>query len=104
MRLGQCIEAPLSGVGAGSMRRTLLTAESLVKFVKRARERWEDFEVIKVIQKRSKQIVYVKVKGSIVKLVIYPEGQVRSFGKHEGLALAVKNILVRVLGIEQYRA
>jgi len=82
------------------MGRVMLTAETLVKFVRRARERWSDFEVVKVVLKRSKQILYVRVEGSIVKLLIYPDGRIRSFGRRNGLALAVKNVLMRVLGVE----
>ena len=86
------------------MRRYLLDEEKLVKFVKRARERWSDFEVLKIIQKRSRQILYVSVSGNIVKLIIYPDGTLRSFGRAEGLAIAIKNILARVLGIEHGRS
>jgi hypothetical protein len=86
------------------MRRIAFTADALVKFVRRARERWSDFEVVKVVQKRSKLILYAKVEGSTVKLLIYPDGRIRSFGRHNGLALAVKNVLARVLGVEQYKA
>jgi hypothetical protein len=85
------------------MARYMLDEEKLVKFVRRARERWEDFEVLKIIQKRSKQILYVSIRGSIVKLIIYPNGTLRSFGRPEGLAIAVKNILARVLGVELNR-
>ncbi len=106
MRLGHgCGRPPqgADGVTVMVMARYELDADKLVKFVRRARERWEDFEVLKIVQKRSKQIIYARVAGSIVKLIIYLDGRIRSYGKPEGLALAVKNVLARVLGVEQYR-
>ncbi|WP_048061472.1 hypothetical protein [Hyperthermus butylicus] len=77
-----------------------LNDELLVKFVTRARNRWSDFEVLRIVQKRRKQLLYVRVQGMNVKLIIYPDGTVRSFGRSEGLALAVKRVLERVLGVE----
>jgi len=74
--------------------------DSLAKFVKRVRERWPDFEVETVIQKRSKQILFVKVQGHRLKLIVYRDGRVRAYGPLQATAFALKKIAARVLGIE----
>ncbi len=75
--------------------------ELLVKFVRRCRERWEDFEVLKVVFKRSKQVLYLRVQGYNVKLIVHYDGRVQAFGRARGLAYAVKRVAMRVLGLEE---
>ncbi|HIQ24327.1 MAG TPA: hypothetical protein EYH50_04685 [Pyrodictium delaneyi] len=81
-----------------------LTTETLVKLVKRLRERWPGAEVEKIVQKRSKQILYIRIEGRMVKLIVYRDGRVRAFGEPEGVALALRNIAERVLGVGEHRA
>ncbi len=73
----------------------------LLSFVRRCRERWRDFEVEKVVTKRRKQILYVRVQGFKVKLIVYGDGRLRAYGRAEGLAYAVKKIAERVLGLDK---
>jgi hypothetical protein len=73
----------------------------LVSFVRRCRERWPDFEVLRIEQRRSKQVLYVSVQGSTVKLIVYRDGRLRAYGGVGGLSLAVKRVAERVLGLDQ---
>ena len=73
---------------------------SLVKFVKRVRERWPDFEVEMVVQKRSKQILFVRLQGHRLKLIVYRNGRIRAYGPLQATAFALKRIAARVLGVE----
>lgn len=73
---------------------------SLAKFVMRVRERWPNFEVERVIQKRNKQILFVRVQGHRLKLIVYRDGRVRAYGPLQATAFALKRIAARVLGIE----
>ncbi len=75
--------------------------ELLVKFVRRARERWLDFEVERVVQRRSKQEVYVRVQGVNVKLIVYSDGRVRAYGGRGRLDYAVRRLAERVLGVDR---
>ncbi len=77
-----------------------LNEETLVKFVRRARERWPDFEVVKIVQKKSKQIIYASFNGNYIKIIVDRGGKIRVYGGVGGTSLAVKNILSRVLGFE----
>ncbi|HID41168.1 MAG TPA: hypothetical protein EYP33_03320 [Pyrodictium sp.] len=81
-----------------------LTIETLIKLVKRMRERWPDAEVERIVQKRSKQILYIRIGGKMVKLIVYRDGRVRAFGEPKGVALALRNIAERVLGVGEHRA
>lgn len=74
--------------------------DSLVKFVKRVRERWPDFEVEMVVQKRSKQILFVRLQGHRLKLIVYRNGRIRAYGPLQATAFALKRIAARVLGVE----
>lgn len=74
--------------------------DSLVKFVRRVRERWPDFEVETIIQKKSKQILFVRVQGHRIKLIVYRDGRIRAYGTLQATAFALKRIAARVLGIE----
>ena len=73
---------------------------SLVRFVKRVRERWPDFEVERVVQKRSKQILFVRLQGHRLKLIVYRDGRIRAYGPLQATAFALKRIAARVLGVE----
>ena len=73
---------------------------SLVRFVKRVRERWPDFEVERVVQKRSKQILFVRLQGHRLKLIVYRNGRIRAYGPLQATAFALKRIAARVLGVE----
>ncbi|KSW11969.1 hypothetical protein CF15_04030 [Pyrodictium occultum] len=73
-----------------------------MKLVKRIRERWRDAEVLRIVQKRGKQILYVRVGGGVVKLIVHRDGRVRAFGKPEGLAIALRTIAERVLGVGEH--
>ena len=75
--------------------------EKLVKLVKRARERWPDFTVMRIVQKKSKTILYFRVEGKTVKLIVYRDGRVRSYSALEGVAIALKKMAMRVLGIDR---
>jgi hypothetical protein len=81
-----------------------LTTETLVKLVRRLRERWPEAEVERIVQKRSKQILYIRIGGRMVKLIVYRDGGVRAFGEPKGVALALRNIAERVLGVGEHRA
>lgn len=72
----------------------------MVKFVKRVRERWPDFEVEMVVQKRSKQILFVRLQGHRLKLIVYRNGRIRAYGPLQATAFALKRIAARVLGVE----
>jgi hypothetical protein len=74
---------------------------TLVNFVRRCRERWNDFEVTRVVIKRTKQILFVRVQGYMVKLIVHNDGRVQAFSRAQGLAYAVKKIALRVLGLEE---
>jgi hypothetical protein len=73
--------------------------EKLAKFARRIRERWPGSEILRVEQKRAKQVIYVHAAGGSIKLIVYRDGRVRAYGRPEGLALALKNIAKRVLGV-----
>ncbi len=75
--------------------------QKLVNLVRRCRERWPDFEVLRVVMKRSKQIILVRLQGYNVKLVVHYDGRVQAFSRARGLAYAVKRVAMRVLGVEQ---
>ncbi len=77
-----------------------LDEEALVKFVRRAKERWPDFEVVKIVQKRSKQIIYASFNGNNFKIIVGRDGKIRVYGGVGGSSLAVKKLLFRVLGVE----
>ena len=77
-----------------------LDEEKLVKLVRRARERWPDFEVLRIEQHKSKQVLIVQVQGYKLKLIVYRDGRVRCYGKLEGATLALKRMTMKVLGIE----
>ena len=83
------------------MPRVAFDEAKLVNFVRRCRERWEDFEVLKVVIKRSKQVLYLRVQGYNVKLIVHYDGRVQAFGRARGLAYAVKRVAMRVLGLEE---
>lgn len=74
--------------------------DSLVRFVRRVRERWPDFEVETIIQKRSKQILFVRLQGHRLKLIVYRDGRIRAYGPLQATAFALKRIAARVLGVE----
>ena len=73
----------------------------LVNFVRRCRERWPDFEVLKIVNKRSKQIIFIRLQGYNVKLIVHFDGRVQAFSRARGLAYAVKRVAARVLGVEE---
>lgn len=73
----------------------------LIDFVRRCRERWKDFEVIRVEERRSKQVLYVTVQGSTIKLIVYRDGRLRAYGGAGRVSLAVKRIAERVLGLDK---
>ncbi len=77
-----------------------LDEEKLVKLVRRARERWPDFEVLEVRQGRGKQTLIVQVQGYRLKLIVYRDGRVRCYGRLKGATLALKRMTQRVLGVE----
>ncbi len=81
--------------------RVAFDERKLVNFVRRCRERWEDFEVEKVVIKRSKQVIVARVQGYRVKLVVHLDGRVQAFSRARGLAYAVKRVAMRVLGLEE---
>ena len=83
------------------MPRIYFDERKLVNFVRRCRERWPDFEVLKVVNKRSKQVLLVRLQGVNVKLIVHFNGRVQAFGRARGLAYAVKRVAMRVLGIEE---
>ena len=87
-------------------RKILFTTESLMKFVYRARERWRDFEVVRIEQHYSRQVLYIRVNEARVKLIVYSDGRIRAYSsKLPGLAYAVKRLAERVLGIDrEYRS
>lgn len=75
--------------------------ELLAAFARRARERWHDFTIDRIVQKQRKQFIYIRVQGVNVKLIVYSDGRVRAYtGSSSGLALAVKKLAERVLGVE----
>ncbi len=78
-----------------------LDEEKLVKLVRRARERWPDFEVLRIEQRRSKQVLIVQVQGYRLKLIVYRDGRVRCYGPLEGATLALKRMTMRVLGVDR---
>jgi len=80
-----------------------LDEEKLVKLVRRARERWEDFEVLRIEQHRSKQVLYVRVQGYRLRAIVYRKGVVRVYGPLEGASIALKRMIERVLGLEHDR-
>jgi len=74
--------------------------DSLVRFVRRVRERWPNFEVETIIQKRGKQILFVRLQGHRLKLIVYRDGRIRAYGPLQATAFALKRIAARVLGVE----
>ncbi|WP_167827927.1 hypothetical protein [Pyrolobus fumarii] len=78
-----------------------LDEEKLVKLVRRARERWPDFEVLRIEQRMSKQVLIVQVQGYRLKLIIYRDGRVRCYGPLEGATLALKRMAMRVIGVDE---
>ncbi len=78
-----------------------LDEEKLVKLVRRARERWPDFEVLRIEQRRGKQVLIVQVQGYRLKLIVYRDGRVRCYGPLEGATLALKRMTRRVLGVDE---
>ena len=84
------------------MPRYSLDGDRLVNFVRRGRSRWKDFEVERVVRKRSKQVIFLRAQGSRVKLIVYFDGRVRAYGDLEGVAYAVKRIAERVLGLDRH--
>ncbi|BEP17080.1 hypothetical protein PYJP_04320 [Pyrofollis japonicus] len=78
------------------------TEDTLVKFVKRLRERWPELEITRLEQRVNKQVLYIRLRGGFVKLIVYRDGRIRAYGKPDGLTLAIKNIAARVL--ESWRA
>ena len=86
------------------MRRVVIDGETLVKLVRRCRERWRDCSVDRIVYGRSKQLVYINVNGIPVKLIVYFDGRLRAYsGRAPGTALAVKRIAERVLGLDRGR-
>ncbi len=83
--------------------RYMLDRDKLLKLVRRARERWPDFEVLRVIQKRSKQILYVRAQDYVFKIIVHGDGRVRVFGPVAGAEMALKRMVYRVLGLEPPR-
>ena len=73
----------------------------LENFVRRGRERWKDFEVIRVEQHRSKQVIYVRMQGATVKLIVYRDGRIRAYGGAGRVSLALKRVAERVLGVDK---
>ncbi len=73
--------------------------DSLIKFVKRLRERWPEAEISRIEQHKAKQVLYIRLRDGYVKLIVYRDGRVRAYGSPEGTALAIKNIVSRVLGV-----
>ncbi len=84
------------------LRKYFLDYNKLVNLVKRARERWPDFEIQKVIFKRSKQILYVRAQGYRFKVIVYYKGKVRVYGPLAGCEMALKRMVYRVLGLEPH--
>ncbi|MET1101474.1 MAG: hypothetical protein ABWW69_03210 [Pyrodictiaceae archaeon] len=79
----------------------MLREDSLIKLVRRARERWEDFQILRVVQKRNKQIIYARAQGYPLKALIYSDGRVRVFSPLGSTSIAFKRMIKWVLGIEQ---
>jgi len=74
----------------------------LASFVKRCRERWTDFELLRFEQRRGKQVLYVKLQGHTIKLIVYRDGRIRAYGvRAGGLTLALKNVAKRVLRLDK---
>ncbi|NOZ88926.1 MAG: hypothetical protein GXO15_03285 [Crenarchaeota archaeon] len=80
-------------------RRLWFDERRLEAFARRGRERWRDFEVERIVQRRSKQELYIKVQGVNVKLIVYSDGRVRAYGGRGRLDYAVKRLAERVLGV-----
>jgi len=96
MRLGQrggqtgfVIELPLKW----------FNEDSLIKFVRRVRERWPEAEIERIEQRRAKQVIFIRIRAGYVKLIVYRDGRLYAYGVPEGVALAIKNIARRVLGL-----
>ncbi len=79
----------------------LLDEERVVRLVRRAKERWPDFEVRRIEQRKSKQVFYGVAQGYPFKLVIHRDGRVYVFSPATSVSLALKRMARRVLGIEQ---
>ncbi len=78
--------------------------KTLIKFVRRLRERWPEAEIPRIEQHKAKQVLYVKLRDGFVKIIVYRDGRVRAYGSPRGIALAIKNIVLRVLGIGEPRS
>ncbi len=76
-----------------------LDEEKLAKLVRRARERWPDFNLVEVRQKLSKQFLIVEVQGRRFKLIVYRDGRVRCYGPLDGVTIALKRMTLSVLGL-----
>ncbi len=82
-----------------AMRQKWFNEESLIRFVRRLRERWPNAEITRVEQHKTKQVLYIRLENGYVKVIVHYNGGVRAYGSPRGVALAVKNIASRVLGI-----
>ncbi len=72
----------------------------LERFVRRARERWPDFEIRRIEQRKSKQVFYGVAQNYPFKLIVYRDGRVYASSPAVSVSIALKRIARRVLGIE----
>jgi hypothetical protein len=93
----------LEGPGLKRLKRRVFWFDEylLENFVRRIRERWKDSEIIRVEQHRSKQVIYVRMQGVTVKLIVYRDGRIRAYGGAGRVSLALKRVAERVLGVDK---
>jgi len=83
-------------------RRVWFDERLLINFVRRCRERWKDFELLRFEERRSKQVLYVRLQGLTIKLIVYRDGRIRAYGEGAGgLVFALKRVAERVLGVDK---
>ncbi len=83
----------------GPGRPVWLDEEKLARLVRRARERWPDFNLLEVRQKLSKQVLIAEVQGRRFKLIVYRDGRVRCYGPLDSVSIALKRMTLSVLGL-----
>ncbi len=62
-----------------------------------ARRRWIDIEIDKIKVRRSKIEVYMVIRSTKVKIIIYKDGRVWVVSKLKGLNISLKKIVTRIL-------
>ena len=78
----------------------LVDEELLARLVRRARERWPDFEIRRIEQRKSKQVFYGYAQGYFFKLVVHSDGRIYVFSPATSVSLGLKRIARRVLRVE----